>query len=728
MSLQYSEEATPRVKEKKGIDLTLLITQVIENDEPAKVYELIPPLASLPTAEYLACKTQLREHFKRRLSVTDLDKAVKEARRKQRRATFRKRQEAAPGQGKARLIVEIDGQLRDVVQSALNALEIANKESPTLFVLSGQLVTIHFSEKKAPSIAPLTLSRLRHLMSLSADYVSIRSTSDDVVAIAVDPPLDIVRVILEGMNPIEYPFPALAGITELPILRQDGSIYATPGYDTVTEQVYIPGDLHVPAIPETPTDEDVKRALDLFDYWLADFPFEDKASKATILANAITVVARSLIGGQVPLTLLDATKQGSGKTLLAVAIGILATGRRVPTNSPTSDEEEMRKRMLTWLQTSPATVIIDNITHPLESSSLNSALTSPFIEDRELGSNTLIRVPNRAVWFASGNNIRVGDDTARRCIKCRLDAKMENPHKRDTKLFRIPNGADGFLRWTIEHRAELIEAVLILVRNWYAKGNPSPDVTPLGSFEGWTETIGGILQAASIPGFLANLDDEDGKSIIDEVSAEWSAFIDAAYTLYGETAFTCSELAKQMIGDTEQAEALRETLPTSITKHFSAYRKSQGQDSEFPTHIGYALRTRKGQVYGKLRLEASGKNRMNKALWRVARTEQEPQVSSNGHIQDRESVPATLPQETVIRPQQSITYQTFLTAIGTSRLSDRERFFVEVPAWLEFPAKKNTYIKRNEYLQLIKDTFDSPDDNLREWARDEIQKRLVEAR
>ncbi len=617
-----NEQVASHSKEKKGIDLTLLISQVIAKDEPAKVYEIIPALASVPTAKYLAAKTQLREHFKRRISLTDLDKAVKEARKKQQRAIIRNRQEPAPGQEKARLIVETDGQLRDVVQSALRALSIANKETPTLFVMSGQLVTVNFSEKNAPSLTSLTLSRLRHLMSLSADYVSIRSTADSIVAIPVDPPLDVVRVILEGMNPVEYPFPPLTGITELPILRQDGSIYATPGYDAITEQVYIPGDLLVPAIPETPSADDVKRALALFDYWLGDFPFEDAASKATILANAITVVARSLIKGQVPLTLLDATKQGSGKTLLALAIGVLATGRIVPTNSPTSDEEEMRKRMLTWLQTSPAIVIIDNLTHPLESSSFNSALTSPFIEDRELGSNTLIRVPNRAVWFASGNNIRVGADTARRCIKCRLNARMENPHKRDTKLFRIPNGVDGFLRWTIEHRAELIEAVLILVRNWYVQGNPSPSVTPLGNFEGWTETIGGILHAANVPAFLANLDDENGKSAIDEVSAEWSAFTEAIYAVYGDKPFLLSDLAKKAIEDTEQAENLRENLPTSITKHFSSYRKSQGQDSEFPTHIGYAFRTRKGQVYGKLCLEAAGMNRQRRALWRIASTEQ----------------------------------------------------------------------------------------------------------
>ncbi len=592
-----------------------LVKQIIESDEPARIFdELVPLLALLPLGKYSAHKTRLKEHFKRRLSISDLDKAVREARKTRNRARINH----APAQGKARPVVETDGQLRDVVQLALNALDLANRNAPSLFVMSGQLVSIHFSEKQVPSIVPLSLSRLRNFMSHSADYVSVRPTADDVLAIAVNPPLDVTRVILEGMNPADYPFPALSGVTELPILRQDGTIHAAPGYDAVTEQMYIPGDLSIPPVPETPSAADVQTALDLLNFWLADFPFADQGSKATALADAITVVIRSVIDGQVPLTLLDAPKQGSGKTILAQAIGILATGRIVPTNAPTSDEEEMRKKLLTWLQTSPAVVIIDNIIHPLESSSLNSALTSPFIEDRELGSNTLVRVPNRAVWFASGNNIRVGDDTARRCIKCRLDAKMESPHKRDTKQFRIPGGVKGFFNWTLEHRAQLVAAVLVLARNWYVKGKPAPDVTPLGSFEDWTETIGGILQAAGVPGFLANLTDENGENSIDEITAEWAAFAEAIHAVYGELPFVCTDLAKEMIRDIEQAETLRETLPTSLTKSFDAYQKSHGQDRDFATHLGHAFRTRKGQINGSLCLEVAGKNRMNKVQWRIA--------------------------------------------------------------------------------------------------------------
>ncbi len=600
-------------------DLTLLVKQAIEKNEPAHVYKLVSVLARVPTAECAEYKAQLKEHFGRRLNMAELEKAIRETRKAQKRAVLNARKATEQG----RPTVEVGGQLRDVVQASLGALYQADKDTPTIFVQSGRLVTIHFTEKKGPVIAPLVESSLRYRLTLAADFVSVRSTADDIIPIAVDPPLDVVRILLNGMNPIDYPFSPLAGITELPILRPDGSIHATPGYDPVTEQVYIPGNLEIPPIPERPGQEDVTSALALLNYWLAGFPFENPASKATALAVAITIVIRSIINGEVPLTLLDAPKQGSGKTILAQAIGMVGTGRRVSPNAPTNDEAEWEKLILTWLQMSPAIILIDNVMHRLESSALSTVLTSPSHQGRELGSNTSLDVPNRAVWFASGNNIRVGPDTARRCIKCRLDARMERPHARNE--FQIAGGVNGFFRWTAEHRAELVAAILTLARNWFAQGKPVPDVTPLGNFEEWTTIVGGILQTSGIPSFLANLDSEDGSSSLDEESREWGAFVEAIYAIKGAEPFTCSTLAKDMLGEDDAARNLQEALPISLTKHYDNYRKSQGQASEFAQHMGNAFRTRKGQIYGKWCLEtAPEKARANKQQWRIASIDAPP--------------------------------------------------------------------------------------------------------
>lgn len=541
------------------------------------------------------------------------------------------------GEGSDLPTVEVGNQLRDVVKSAVDALVLSEQDKPSIFVQSSKLVTIHHTEEGEPTVTPLAESSLRYRLSHSANYVAVRTKGDRIITVSVDPPLDMVKVILSGYNPKDLPFPPLVGITELPILRNDGSIHDVPGYDTVSRYVFIPGNLVVPTIPDVPTDEDVRAARELLYEMLIDFPFSDEASKATVIADIITAVIRSVINGQVPLTLLDAPKQGTGKTLLALLVAIIATGRIVPTNAPTNDEEEWRKKIVTWLLPSPSVVIIDNVIRPLESSSLNSALTSEYVEDRGLGTQSLVRVRNKAVWFATGNNIRVGDDTARRCIKCRLDAVSEKPWKRDLKEFHIAN----ILQWAIEHRGRLVSAVLTLARNWYVQGKPSPDVTPLGSFENWTITVGGILQAASIPGFLANLDDES-MDTVDEISRDWKVFIEAIHGFYSDKPFTSAKLAEDLIAETDEAKDLRESVPGTLSEDLDRYMNSKSKGTNFSTHLGRALRQKRDVVYGNLRLQLSPVKSQNKQHWQIVTLDKAKRSTSPN------DTPVTDPGETTV--------------------------------------------------------------------------------
>lgn len=692
---------------KGTAELDQHIERAIKDNNPSQIFDLVEQLAALPDATYEKYKIRFKDTFKRRLSISGLDKAVREARKNRKRAKFTAKHPTvpAPGTTRPRPIVEVGGQLRDVVQSALATLELWNKDAPTIFVLSGKLVTICFSEKGGPSIAPLTLSSLRHKMTEAADYVQINEGAEDITAHSVIPPLDVVRDILDGItNAADYPFPALAGVTELPIIRPDGSLHQTPGYDPVTKRVYIPGDLIIPPIPETPTKEEVQKSVDLFNYMLADFPFTDKSSKATIIADIITAVIRSVIDGQVPLTLLDAPTPGTGKTLLAKIVGIVATGRVPSIEGPTGDEEEWRKKILTWLMKSPSVIIIDNVHHTLESSTLESALTTPTYGDRLLSTNTNIEVEQRAIWFATGNNIRVGNDMARRCIKCRLDAKSERPHKRDPKSFKIQGKIEN---WTMEHRVEIVVSALILMRYWYVQGSPEPNCTPLANFEEWRLIIGGILQAAGIPDFLKNLDEEDGSSSIDEATAAWKAFIRTIHDVFSSEPFTFSMLAKRMLDKDEQGELLSETLPTALTKSFDSYQRSQGVDKDFAAHLGNVFRTKKGQVFDGLRLETSKiKATGNKTQWQIVVNDDETSSS---------------PSQT--SPQQSDVPQTD-TALFMSYM-ERLRKQKQDMMWIASDnGYSNEMLSVSEHYKKSKSMYESGDDSKKKAALEAINRTL----
>jgi putative DNA primase/helicase len=110
--------------------------------------------------------------------------------------------------------------------------------------------------------------------------------------------------------------------------------------------------------------------------------------------------------------------------------------------------------------------------------------------------------------------------------------KLERPYLRGGFKHPLPS-------WAIEHRAELVWAALIMIQNWIACGR-LPGRATLGSFEDWACSMGGILEAAGIPGFLANQ-----TNFYDQAGAEdepWSAFVEAAAKECGEESATVATL------------------------------------------------------------------------------------------------------------------------------------------------------------------------------------------
>jgi hypothetical protein len=151
-------------------------------------------------------------------------------------------------------------------------------------------------------------------------------------------------------------------------------------------------------------------------------------------------------------------------------------------------------------------------------------------EDRVLGRSANVELPVRCVWAATGNNVTLSSEIARRTVWIRLDAKEERPYLRSG--FRHSN-----LRgWAAEHRAELVTAALTLIRAWvearspaYAGKNPSP-----GSFERWAEVMGGILDVAGVEGFLDNAPLLYDRT--DSTSEAWRGFFTEWHVVHGDKA------------------------------------------------------------------------------------------------------------------------------------------------------------------------------------------------
>jgi len=405
-------------------------------------------------------------------------------------------------------------QLHEMSREGLAALQTAN-EPPRLFARSGRMVAVVRDEHNRHLIAEVTEAALRGRMARSAFYYKLNKDREPVPCL---PPLEVVRDVL-ALSSAEWGFPPLEALIEAPFLRSDGTICDRPGYDASTSLFYSPAPSLQPlAIPEAPTRDHVDVSLDLLDSAIGDFPFANDASRANAIAAMLTPLVRPAIAGPTPLALYDAPQAGTGKSLLAEVTCIVATGRPAETFSAPTDREEWRKKITMVAASGTSVVVIDNVNYSLDSDALCSAITSLTILDRVFGTFDRIVLPVKCAWNATGNNVHLGGDMPRRCYWIRLDAKQSQPFRRTG--FRHAN----LRAWVMEHRSELITALLTIARYWYLQGQPAAKAfVCLGSFEVWCTTIGGMLELAGVEKFLANAEAMFEQA--DSDAGQWEAFL-----------------------------------------------------------------------------------------------------------------------------------------------------------------------------------------------------------
>ncbi len=501
-------------------------------------------------------------------------------------------------------------QLHEMSGEVLAALQAAN-EPPELFARSGRMVAIVRDERNRHVIAEVTEAALRGRMARSAFYYRLNKDDDGVECL---PPLDVVRDLL-ALSPAEWKFPPLEALIEAPFLRMDGTICDQPGYDPRTCLFYAPAPgFHWPAIPEAPMRDHVDVALELLESAIGDFPFVDDASKSNALASILTPLVRPAIDCPTPLALYDAPQAGTGKTLLAEVVSIVATGRAAETFSAPNDPEEWRKKITTALSTGTNVVLIDNVIHRLDSDALCMALTATTISDRVFRTFERIVLPVKCAWIATGNNIQLSGDMPRRCYWIRLDAKHSQPFRRTG--FRHAN----LRAWVTEHRGELIAALLTIARYWFLQGRPAPqNVRPLGSYEAWCETVGGMLETAGIEGFLGNADTMFEQA--DSEAAQWESFLLMLADLFDGEPFRVTDVVEKLPAkdgsSTPEMTRLRGALPDFLAE---AADRTGGF---FQRRLGKCFAERVGRRFGESQvfIERAKEDRKTKVQrWRVAKS------------------------------------------------------------------------------------------------------------
>ena len=509
-----------------------------------------------------------------------------------RTARFKRRNSEAG----AKPVIVINGRdIECVVQDSVNALVKANVP-PVIFVQGGNLVRLRHSGE-TPIIDQATPDIVRLRLAQCALPVERRRSG----TVVVPPPLELARnIVALG----EWSFPELKGIIHCPALRPDSSIISDPGYDPTTGLFYAPAsNLELPQIPEIPSVDDVKNAREIVDDILWDFPYMDQADRANAYAMLLTPILLPMIGGCIPLAIVNATQPGSGKGLFVDSVSIIATGAQASIMTEPESNPEWRKQITTQLSSGNTFVVIDNVENHIGDPSLAAVLTAASWSDRLLGTNTCVRLPASVVWIATGNNVQTAGDIPRRCYWVRLNPQTSYPERRTG--FRH----DPLLQYIEENRGSILAAMLTIARAWFAAGQPQHSVPVMGSFQPWATIVGSILTHAGIDGFLGNADEQ--REAANAEGEESVALLFALYQRYDSRSFTVQDICATL-----KDPCFSGGLEDFLTEYLATqHAKNEGN---FPVILGKFFRRIANRRFGEscIYIEACGKTG-NRQQWHV---------------------------------------------------------------------------------------------------------------
>ncbi len=461
-----------------------------------------------------------------------------------------------------------------------------------------------FGKKGVPLLQflPHDTDTLRHSLSEAASFVTeSRDKDDKLKRTKVLLKREYVAALLnEGMwGGVKQ----VRRVIETPLVAPDGNLIMDLGYHEDLQLVYFPRDgLQFVQVPEWPTASQVHDAVDLLKEPFLDFPLASEADWANLFAYILTPFLVDFIDGPIPWVGFKAAARGTGKSLCAQAAAVLATGREFASFTAPTTDTEWNKSILSVLLEAHPMVLVDNVDEQIESKSVASLLTNRSYTSRILGKSQMSTVPNDTVWAFTGNNPTTSKEIARRTYWINFGL----PPQASKRVYR--HGADNeLIQWIKQNRIRLVQAILTVIRAWFAAEQPAAleEPPPMPSFGTWNDTIAGILSYAGIKGFRNNA--ETTASETDQESQNWQHLLEGLRLKFGDAEFTTGQAASVIQyggdGNGPMNTELREFVPEKLAFHL--------ERPAFNTHLGQAFQKITGQPFGpddvRIRIEAGSK-------------------------------------------------------------------------------------------------------------------------
>ncbi len=385
------------------------------------------------------------------------------------------------------------------------------------------------------------------------------------------------------------PIRPLAGVTNIPLLMADGTVHDAPGYHPGTAMLYEPRG-EVPPLPADCSRDEALAAVGRFGEWLRHYPFAEESHRSAVIAMALAALARHLFP-VVPYLHIDSPKQGSGKTLIAESIGILATGVKPPTHGYPVDPEETRKLLTSCLLAGDRVILFDNAKdgRVIDDPTLGQVVLSEKHGDRLLKTNDRATLENLAVIIGTGNNNVLAGDLPRRALMPRITPDVERPEERVFPWKPTDRVAEA--------RGALVRDGLTVLAAYLRAGRPGEEQLPTwGSFESFAMVRGALL--------WLGLPDPAGARARSQVS-ESEAAEEGIYTLLWKV---CAARSKRAFTTRQVMEEGREHA-----QEIERLLKETNAES-----LGQFLQNRRGQVRcGGLCVDKTGRKHGGTVLWEL---------------------------------------------------------------------------------------------------------------
>ena len=443
----------------------------------------------------------------------------------------------------------VEGDVYGNTAEVLAAVHTATASEPRLFKYGGVLARLVAAPPAPPGqpvqgvrggalvLQPLTTCALllNELLEL-CDFVEARGRR----LVPATPGQALLQNLL-ATPASRWGVPALSRLVDTPVFTADARLLWQNGYDPRSGIcLALAPELQGLSVPVTPSRADADAALAVvFGAVWKHFPFRGAADKANALAGALTPLLRALIDEPTPLHAVLASTPGTGKSLLARSLASPFVGDRLAEYSPifggAHEEAELRKEVTSFLGQGVGGILFDNAKGKIAGSTLEGVLTRRRWTDRLLGGNLTGDYPITALWLLTANNPELTFESARRTVPVFLDPLTEDPTQRPD----IPEAEQGE-GWLRTQRQRLVGALLTLAFWWQTQPRTPYRGAVLGGYEAWSRTVGAVLEACGVFGFLANVPDFRAQWAIED--SGWRDFVLAWHAKHGDAGVTAEQL------------------------------------------------------------------------------------------------------------------------------------------------------------------------------------------